>query len=80
MGPENVVQIVTDNGSNYNSAGKKLIRMHYYGRWLDGTREIKHNNIMVYCGGSAVFLKSIDTSDKIKSAEYLIGILSEVIE
>ena len=28
MGPENVVQIVTDNGSNYKSAGKKLMRKY----------------------------------------------------
>jgi len=47
--------------------------------WTGPTR-LSIINIMVYCGGSAVFLKSIDASDKIKSAEYLFGILSEVIE
>ena len=47
--------------------------------WTGPTR-LSIINIMVYCGGSAVFLKSIDASDKIKSAEYLFGILSEVID
>ena len=47
--------------------------------WTGPTR-LSIINIMVYCCGSTVFLKSIDASDKIKSAKYLIGILSEVIE
>ena len=41
------------------------------------TCEIFRNSLS---GGSDVFLKSIDASDKIKNVEYLIEILYEVIE
>ena len=47
--------------------------------WTGPTR-LSIINIMVYCAGSTVFLKSIDASEKIKNADYLVEILSEVIE
>ena len=37
-------------------------------------------NFMVYSKGSTIFLKSVDTSDKIKENKYIYGLLKDVIE
>ena len=37
-------------------------------------------NFMVYSKGSTIFLKSVDTSNKIKDNKYIYGLLKEVIK
>ena len=44
-----------------------------------GTTRLSIINIMVYCAGTTVFLKSIDASNKIKSGEYIYGILKDAM-
>lgn len=46
--------------------------------WTGPTR-LSIINIMVYCAGTTVFLKSIDASNNIKSGDYIYGILKDAM-
>jgi flavoprotein len=46
----------------------------------DGALIIKEILILVYCTEGTVFLKSVDATDHYKSANYICGLIEEVIE
>ena len=45
-----------------------------------GPTKLSIINIMVYCAGATVFLKSIDASKNVKSADYIYSILKDVLK
>ena len=45
-----------------------------------GPTKLSIINIMVYCDGATVFLKSIDASKNVKSADYIYSILKDVLK
>ena len=47
--------------------------------WINPTK-LSIINFMVYCKGSAIFLKSVDASDNIKDNKYIYSLLKDVIK
>ena len=45
-----------------------------------GPTKLSIINFMVYSNGSTIFLKYVDTSDKIKDSKYIYGLLKDVIK
>ena len=71
------------DAKNFVEEQKKRWKM--YGRTIladswTGPTKLSIINIMVYCAGANVFLKSIDASKNVKSTNYICSILKDVLK
>ncbi|XP_028089531.1 uncharacterized protein LOC114289897 [Camellia sinensis] len=84
IGEDNVVQVITDNASNYVNARSRLMEKRKKLYWTPCAAHYGKSrvliNFLVNSPAGTWFLKSIDASDTIKNGELMFNYLDSVVD